>query len=186
MEDWTKAVGIGFKAKSDGLWMVGTPGLHLGQSLWLREIRGREDGPPPPVDLAMERRTGEAVRALIDAGVISAVHDIADGGLLVALAEMALAGGRGALLDYGLPRNPDFLFGESQGRYLVTASDHDALRASLDEADVPYWLLGKVHNNPVIRFEAIQDTEVLVSLADLRAAHEGFFPKLMSGGSKAA
>ena len=71
----------------------------LGQSLYLREICGREEGAPPPVDLAAERRNGEFVRALIRDGLVTAVHDVSDGGLLVALAEMAMAARIGAVLE---------------------------------------------------------------------------------------
>src|SRR3954465_9714809 len=98
IEDWRKAVGIACKGQGDPIWLIGGDGTHLGQSLWLREIEGLEEGPPPPVDLALERRHGEFIRAAIAKGLVSAVHDVADGGLLVAIAEMALAGSIGASL----------------------------------------------------------------------------------------
>jgi phosphoribosylformylglycinamidine synthase len=87
-----------------------TPG-HLGQSLYLREIHGAEAGPPPPVDLAVERRNGDFVRGLIQDGLVLACHDVSDGGLLVALAEMAMAGNIGANLI-----NPSPLGGEGGTR----------------------------------------------------------------------
>ena len=71
----------------------------LGQSIWLRELHGREEGPPPPVDLAKERSHAEFVRQLVAEGKVSAVHDVSDGGLVVALAEMALAGGIGCVVE---------------------------------------------------------------------------------------
>ena len=79
--------------------LIGERRGHLGQSLWLREIHGREEGPPPPVDLAAERSAGEFVRAAIAGGAITACHDVSDGGLAVALAEMALAGNVGAMIN---------------------------------------------------------------------------------------
>ena len=78
--------------------LLGATAGHLGQSLWLREMAGQEEGPPPPVDLAAERRNGDFVRARILAGTVAACHDVSDGGLLVAVAEMALAGDVGARL----------------------------------------------------------------------------------------
>src|SRR5262249_60591285 len=78
-------------------------------------------GAPPRVDLEAERRMGDFIRGRMEAGDFSACHDVADGGLLVAVAEMALAGRIGAEI-----RLPDHLpahaaaFGEDQGRYLVT------------------------------------------------------------------
>ncbi|WP_164156536.1 phosphoribosylformylglycinamidine synthase subunit PurL, partial [Sandarakinorhabdus rubra] len=100
LADYSHQMDLAFKAAGDDIWLIGPMdgmlGTHLGQSLWLRECHGREDGPPPPVDLAAERASGEAVAALIAAGTVTAVHDLSDGGLAVALAEMALAGGLGA------------------------------------------------------------------------------------------
>ena len=90
---------IAFKAADEAILLVGETHGWLGQSLYLREICGREEGAPPPVDLAAERRNGEFVRALIRDGIVTAVHDVSDGGLLVALAEMAMASGIGAELD---------------------------------------------------------------------------------------
>src|SRR3546814_12870308 len=93
---------------------------HLGQSILLREIAGQEDGPPPPVDLAGERRNGDFVRSLIADGKVSAVHDCADGGLLVAVTEKALAGNIGAILepDAGVALHA-WAFGEEQARYVL-------------------------------------------------------------------
>src|ERR1044071_4479535 len=79
--------------------LIGETKGHLGASLYLREIEGREAGPPPPVDLVAERRNGDFVREQILAGRIASCPDVADGGLLVAVAEMAMAGERGAILD---------------------------------------------------------------------------------------
>src|SRR5690606_15732537 len=128
------------KDEGEAIYLIGqeawaTPSLtrgHLGQSLWLRELHGREDGDAPPVDLTHERYAGEFVRELIDAGLVSAVHDVSDGGMAVALAEMALAGGLGAEVE----AHPDFAlaawwFGEDQGRYLVTVPDVAAFQAQL-------------------------------------------------------
>ena len=111
--------------------MIGKTAGWLGQSLYLRDICGREDGAPPPVDLAAERRNGDFVRGLIESRAVTAVHDVSDGGLAVALAEMAMAGGIGASIEASPPL-PElgFLFGEDQARYIVTATleNADAIR----------------------------------------------------------
>ena len=96
MEDHTTMATIAFKAEGEQIYLIGRPVHHLGQSLWLREVLGREEGAPPPINLALEREAAEVVRQLIADGMVTAVHDIADGGLLVAVAEMALAGNLGA------------------------------------------------------------------------------------------
>merc|ERR1711969_71520 len=84
-----------FKAAGEQIVVIGGESGHLGQSLWLREIAGREEGTPPPVMLDLERKAGETMRQLIADGAVTAVHDCSDGGLAVALTEMALAGGIG-------------------------------------------------------------------------------------------
>jgi phosphoribosylformylglycinamidine synthase subunit PurL len=121
--DLARTATLAFKADGDVILLIGGHGRHLGQSLYLREIHGREEGPPPPVDLARERRHGEFVRNLIRAGQVTAVHDISDGGLAAALCEMALAGGLGAEIEPAGPAAPEphvALFAEDQARYVVT------------------------------------------------------------------
>ncbi|MEY4722177.1 MAG: hypothetical protein RIQ46_1902 [Pseudomonadota bacterium] len=155
MADHTVMATIAFKADGDGVWLVGGHGSHLGQSLWLREITGAEAGDPPPVDLAKERSNGEQVRALVQAGTVNAVHDISDGGLLVALAEMALAGKRGVALDVALTAAQ--AFGEDQSRYVVTAP------AGVDVPEAER--IGTVGGDAVAG----------VPVAALREANEAFF-----------
>src|SRR5205085_358573 len=84
LKDWRRNCTIGFKGVGDTVIAIGERGGDHGQSLWLREVHGREEGPPPPVDLAAERRTGDFVRAQIACGAITACHDVSDGGLAVA------------------------------------------------------------------------------------------------------
>jgi len=158
---------IAFKASGEQIVLIGETGGHLGQSLWLRYVAGREDGPPPPVDLELEKRNGDFVRELIHNGEVSAVHDVADGGLLVAIAEMALASGIGAeieTLDHAQA------FGEDQARYVVTTANSDAVLAAALTAGVSARRLGATGGDKVAG----------VSLAALRSAHEAFFPQLMN------
>jgi len=167
LADYEKSATIAFKTEGEAIYVVGRSGAgHLGQSIYLREIHGREDGPPPEVDLGDERTSGELVRQLIADGVVLSVHDVSDGGLLVAIAEMALAGGIGAKLD---DLDHGAAFGEDQGRYVVTASV-DALRG---------------YGPLVTRIGTTGGAEIVtgaarVSLANLRKAHEGFFSELMA------
>lgn len=161
MEDHSKMATIAFKNAGDAIWLLGGHGSHLGQSLWLREVAGLEAGAPPPVDLAAERTRGEAVRWLIETGKATAVHDISDGGLLVALAEMALAGKIGCELTVTLTAAS--AFGEDQGRYIVTAPA-DAF----------------VEN--AVQIGTVGGTSVAgVEIAALREANEAFFRDWMEG-----
>src|SRR3546814_17381332 len=88
IEDMNKAVGIGFKRTGDIVLAVGERAGHLGQSVWLREILGREEGPPHPVDLRAEKRPGDFIRGATHAGWIHACHAVADGGLAGTLPEI--------------------------------------------------------------------------------------------------
>jgi len=144
IDDVSKAVDIKLKSDGESLVLIGATVGYLGASLYLREIEGREDGAPPPVDLKAERTNGDFVRGQILAGTLTACHDLADGGLLVTLVEMAAAGKRGARIE-ALPADiaaHGFYFGEDQARYLVTTTDAAALLDAAKAAGVPAQRLG--------------------------------------------
>ncbi len=172
LEDARGALGLALAAGL-GLVLIGESRGWLGCSLWLREITGREAGAPPPVDLAAERRNGDFVRARIAAGEVRACHDVSDGGLLVAVTEMALAGGCGARLRSGPAEMPphSFWFGEDQGRYVLAVADADSLLARAEAAGVPARLIGSTGGEDLTLPGA-----VAISIAALREAHERFFP----------
>jgi len=169
---------IALKSEGDVLLLVGAERGHLGCSLYLRDICGRGDGPPPPVDLDGERRAGDLVRGLIAGRSVTAVHDCSDGGLWVTIAEMALAGDLGAdidLGDSGLPAHA-ILFGEDQGRYVV-ACETGRQAAVLDaarEAGVTVRRLGQAGGAQLTIGGAHP-----ISLSRLRAIHESWLPELM-------
>ncbi len=184
LPDWSKAATIAFKDTGDIIVLVGHHHGHLGQSIWLREIHGREGvdaGPPPPVDLAAERRAGDLIRAGIASGAITACHDVADGGLAVAIAEMALAGSIGALIDTSAEcGTAGTFFAEDQGLYVVTLADH-ALYSFLSgahAAKVPAEPIGRTIAGRIV-FE-LESGDHVVTLDTLRRAHEEFFPGLMT------
>ena len=173
--DAARAVGLALRPGLE-LVVVGRTEGWLGQSLWLREVAGLEQGPPPPVDLAAERRNGDFVRAQIAAGHVAACHDASDGGLLIAVAEMALAGDVGVHLGV-LPKGTDvnaWWFGEDQARYVLAVSDAAALMLAADAADVPVHRLGSATGDRITLADGSFKT-----LETLRAAHERFFPAWM-------
>ncbi|KFC74055.1 Phosphoribosylformylglycinamidine synthase 2 [Bosea sp. LC85] len=178
LADVTKHATVGFKAEGESVILIGETSGWLGQSAYLATICGREEGAPPPVDLAIERRNGEFVRALITAGRVSACHDLSDGGLAVALSEMALAGGVGATVTQ-LPAGAAHavLFGEDQARYLVTvpSSEADGLLTEAKAAGVPAALIGRTGGNALVL-----PGEAPLALTALDKAHEDWFPSYMS------
>ena len=171
LERASDAVGIALQSGLD-LVLVGRSAGWLGQSLWLREIAGQQAGPPPPVDLPAERAAGEFVRAQILAGHVRACHDVSDGGLLVAIAEMAMAGEVGATLLPGPDDLPPhaFWFGEDQGRYVLAVQNADALLAS----GLPLRRLGTTGGARLTLGDAVS-----ISVGTLREAHERFFAEWM-------
>ncbi|MFO1059508.1 MAG: phosphoribosylformylglycinamidine synthase subunit PurL [Dongiaceae bacterium] len=177
--DVARGASLAFKAEHEAILLVGEGQGWLGSSLWLREVAGREDGPPPPVDLAAERRNGDFVRGLIAAGRVTACHDLADGGLAVALAEMALAGGIGAHAEapesVALPA-AGWWFGEDQGRYLVTLPPDragDAIAAG-QAAGVTVLRIGTTGGSALILGLGHP-----VPLQELRQINESWLPRFM-------
>jgi phosphoribosylformylglycinamidine (FGAM) synthase-like enzyme len=166
-------VRLGFKTAGEAIALIGETKGHLGVSLYAREIHGREDGAPPPVDLAAERRNGDLVRALIQDGTATACHDLSDGGLYVALAEMAMTGRIGAEID--LPADAGLLFGEDQGRYLVTAADGEALLARAQAAGVPAQIIGRTGGDVLKRKDGSA-----ISVIELRRVNEAWLPGYMT------
>ena len=193
VRDVARIATIGFKAASEHVLILGAAEGWLGQSLYLRDICGREEGAPPPVDLAAEKRNGDFVRSLIAGGRVTAVHDISDGGLAVALAEMAMAGGIGveigddevshAIKDRPspptMPRHA-FYFGEDQARYVVTcrAAARDELERDANSAGVPVRRCGMTGGDALTL-----PGEAPILLGDLVEAHEAWFPAYMAGAS---
>jgi phosphoribosylformylglycinamidine synthase len=170
-------VGLGFTAEGCSIVIVGDTKGHIGASLWLRELGGLEAGAPPPVDLAAERRHGDLVRRLIEDGTVSACHDIADGGLLIAVSEMALAGNLGA--EIAVPADASdparWLFGEDQARYLVETNSPDEVLRQAEQAGAPASLLGTTGGMALT-----VSGEAPISLNELREAHEGWLPRYMA------
>ncbi len=176
---------LAYQAEDLALVLVGETMGWLGSSLYLREVCGREEGQPPPVDLVLERLNGEFVRDAIARGWVAASHDLADGGLYVALAEMALASGIGA--DLEVPKDCDttagWLFGEEQARYLLAIAP-DRLGAVLELARARGVLARRVGTTGGGALTL--DRGNAISLDELAEIHEGWLPAYMAARRAAA
>ncbi|SMP58282.1 phosphoribosylformylglycinamidine synthase subunit II [Novosphingobium panipatense] len=159
LADHDKMATVAFKAEGEEIFLLGGEGTHLGQSVWLKEIAGQEAGDAPAVDLKAETHNGALIREWIGNGQVTAVHDVSDGGLLVALAEMALASGLGCTLEAELTTAQ--AFGEDQSRYVVTAPAGTALPEAVK--------IGTVGGTTVAGVE----------IAALREANDAFFREWM-------
>ncbi|MDO9563291.1 MAG: phosphoribosylformylglycinamidine synthase subunit PurL, partial [Bradyrhizobium sp.] len=179
LDDFTRSATLAFKAGGEAILLIGETQGWLGQSVYLRDICGREEGAPPPVDLAAEKRNGDVVRGMIHAGTATAAHDLSDGGLLIALAEMAIAGGIGArLLAAPAAIVPHaWWFGEDQARYIVTVPEAEAglVLAKMRGADIPCARIGTTGGDAI----AIVG-EAPVSVKTLDAAFESWLPAYMN------
>lgn len=179
IEDSSKMMTMGFKNEGDDVWLVGELGDHLGQSLWLRALTGDSVGNAPRVDLGQEVSCANFVGELVKEGWVSSVHDLSDGGLLVALAEMALISGIGFEFQDKMEVQTSSMFGESQARYIVTtANEEDAeiLNRAADRG-IPLRFLGHVSGEAI----RSQDGKLNIPLTDLHEAHESFFRDWMEG-----
>ena len=180
IDDWSRTGRIAFAAEGETILLIGGPegwGTHLGQSLYLRDIHERSDGPPPPVDLQHEKAVGDFVRGLIRKGDATAVHDVSDGGIAVAVAEMAMASGIGATIE--APAAGDaiaMLFGEDQGRYLVTVPA--ALATDVSDRARGLGFDASAIGTTGGRELKLADARA-ISVDELKAAHEGWFPRFM-------
>jgi len=175
--DYARRADYASMQAGDALLLVGVSHGELGASLYLRELFAREDGAPPPVDLAFERRNGDFVRELILGGEVSAVHDLSDGGLAIAAAEMALASGVGIeLTPTSLTHAHAFLFGEDQGRYLIATTEPEPIVAAARAAGLNIALAGQAGGADFACHDLFR-----IPLERLRAANEGWMPAYMAG-----
>ncbi|SNB67861.1 phosphoribosylformylglycinamidine synthase subunit II [Arboricoccus pini] len=178
IDDLARMTGLALPGEGFVILMVGESAGWLGASLYMREVMGREEGAPPPVDLTYEKRNGLFVQGLIHDGLVAAVHDIADGGLTIAIAEMCLAGGIGATLevpdDATSPQG--WLFGEEQGRYVLAVKPEQVanLRSRGNEAGVLVREIGRSGGDALNL-----GGHVPISLDEMRRVHEAFLPDLM-------
>jgi len=178
IDNWHCMATIGGMKAGDRLLLVGGLGRHLGQSLYLRDVLGRAEGAPPPVDLTLEKRHGDFVRSLINQDMIHAAHDISDGGLAVALAEMVIKSGQGmrVVLPQGGGRLDAALFGEDQARYLlaVGGDDWEKIKKNAADAAIEIDELGVVGGDKMVVEGCLE-----LDIAKLVTVYENWFPHFM-------
>lgn len=175
IENWEHALPLAFQSEGETIVLLGEEGAHLGQSLYLKELHNSEAGPTPAVDLGKEKERGTFIRKLAADGLITACHDISDGGLLAALTEMAMASGIGAEMIVKQDDAP-FWLGEDQARYVITTSDIGNILALSQAKNIPMTILGKT-GGTTLSF-ANGDA---VDVAELINLNENWLPDYMAG-----
>ncbi|WP_375654563.1 MULTISPECIES: phosphoribosylformylglycinamidine synthase subunit PurL [unclassified Bartonella] len=177
LNDWSKMVTISGMQNGDILVLVGNCGSHLGQSIYARNILNIDAGAPPPVDLQLEKKHGQFVRDVIHRGFVHAAHDLSDGGLAIALAEMVIKAGKGikVKLSNKSPHHAE-LFGEDQGRYLLAVKPHslNSLKERAQINTVSLTELGQVEGTS-LNIDGI----LTLSVDKLTKAYENWFPQFM-------
>jgi phosphoribosylformylglycinamidine synthase II len=174
LDDHARRLAPAFVADGDFVLLVGRSANDLGGSEYLKVVHGQVAGPPPAMDLAAERASHQVVLEAAAAGLLRSAHDVAEGGTLVALAECCLLGGRGARCGTLKPERDVRLdaafFGESQGRFVVSATARSvpALQQLARGHGVRLTLLGMTGGD---RIEF--DGQLRVPLQELREAWEG-------------
>ncbi len=177
VDDLSQTVQVAFADADETIVLVGETIGWLGSSSYLQEIEGRQEGAPPPVDLALERKNGEFVHAQIVTSAATACHDVSDGGLIVAIAEMALAGGIGAAIETpggDIPLHA-WLFGEDQARYVLTTPDPEAMLAAAKAKGVEAAVIGRTGGGSL----TVGGMHT-ISVDGLRNAHEKWLPDYMA------
>jgi phosphoribosylformylglycinamidine synthase len=185
IEDVSSAVGLALRDANSTIMVVGQSDDcddgWLGVSLFAKHMANDPKAAPPPVDLAAERRNGEFIQDQIAKGTLEAVHDISDGGLAVAVAEMCIAGKMGAKIN--TPSTGNLLgwaFGEDQARYVVVTSAPQEVAAAAGAANVPVTTIGQVNGADELQFG---DGDA-ISVTGLNQLVEATIPALMQGGGQ--
>ncbi len=177
MNDKQRITGIGFQKEGDLIFLVGRSLNDINSSEYLYNYHGIKLSPPPYFDLEEEYRLQQAIRMLIDKGILRSAHDVSDGGLFTTLFESAKVGLLGFRVDADHEIRKDaFLFGEAQSRVVVSVKpgNEGDLAALLAQTDVNFSLLGEVRGD-----QAIIDDESYGSVAELNALYESVIPSMM-------
>lgn len=182
LNDWEKTTNIAGMQDGDKLYMIGKTAGELGQSLYLKELFDLEAGTPPIVDLHEEKKNGEFIQQLSQLSLINACHDIADGGLLISLAEMCIAADKGVICEkfdtsLNQQRLDALLFAEDQSRYIVAVNkdNENTVLQLAAQADIQLSFIGNVGGKSLDLLE-----KVTITCHELRTAFESWFPKFMN------
>ena len=140
-----------FKKEGNIVLQIGKTFGHLYQSVLFEEIYNINEGPPPEINLVNEKNNGEVILKLINKKIISSVHDISSGGLLLALTEMSLSSNFGINIEKPkkLSNLMEYYFGEDQGRYLIEIEKNnlDKVRKILKENNIFNEIIGEVQKD---------------------------------------
>ena len=205
VHDLAQVTGLAWKQPGAAIWLLGVPleacagpgsmalddRLTLAGSSYLECIHGLLTGRPPRVDLALEKAVQAFLRQAISAGLVACAHDLADGGLAVALAEACMASGLGASVEVpaGATRLDRLLFAEGGARILVgvAAEQAQAWQQALDQAGgaglaIPAQRLGQVQASAELVISQADQVLVQLPISELQKSYEQAIPRRMATG----
>lgn len=205
VHDLAQVTGLAWKQPGAAIWLLGVPleacagpgsmalddRLTLAGSSYLECIHGLLTGRPPQVDLALEKTVQAFLRQAISAGLVACAHDLADGGLAVALAEACMASGLGASVEVpaGATRLDRLLFAEGGARILVgvAAEQAQAWQQALDQAGgaglaIPAQRLGQVQASAELVISQADQVLVQLPISELQKSYEQAIPRRMATG----
>ena len=177
IDDVNLVVGSAFPAAGQDIHMLGWQREELGGSEYMKVVKGKLAGDSPFIDLDEEVRLQKLTLSLIRDGLATCAHDCAEGGLLVALAEMSMGNGIGAHIEFPFERHAGHLFGEAQSRIVIAADNasRDEIQARCESMNVPFTPLGTTGGSRYVVGGLVDCT-----IHSLRDAYEGALPNIMS------
>ncbi|MDZ4745712.1 MAG: phosphoribosylformylglycinamidine synthase subunit PurL [bacterium] len=177
IDDIDTVVGSAFTDNNQHIHMLGWQRNELGGSEYMKVVKGKLAGDAPFIDLDEEVRLQKLTLELIRDGIAACAHDCAEGGLLVALAEMSMGNGIGADIAFPFEKHAGHLFGEAQSRIIISAapSQRDEIRSRCEAASVPFVTLGTTGGNRFVVADLVD-----CSVEDLRESYEGALPRIMA------
>ena len=168
----------GFKQEGDLILYIGADRKGLGGTEYLKVVHGLTTGDAPELDIDFEVNLQQALLVAIKAGLVTAAHDISDGGLSITLAEMAIYGGIGANVNLSGLSGPkhEALFSEAQSGVVITViqENMDTIVFHFESAGVPVTNLGIVSGN-TLSLEGIAELD----LEEMKATYESVIPNAM-------
>ena len=183
LENASNHITLDLKGADETIVSIGMLTGWLGQSLYLRELFGQETGAPPPINLDEEKLNGDFILRMIEGKYVTACHDISDGGLLVAITEMAFSAlVKGKKLGVEIINTTEldpfaFYFGEEQARYIVTTVNPEKLLEMAQKAGVVANIIGRTTSNG----QLILPDNCSVALEELYIAYDNWLPEYMLG-----
>lgn len=180
IDNISESISFGFKANEEVIIVIGETVGWLGCSLYQKQLTDETVGAPPPVNLNEERKNGDLIRKLIKDNYLTSCHDVSDGGIAIAIAEMAIESGIGAKIDFK-PNIPvhSWAFGEDQGRYIVTTKMADNVQSQASKAGVKSVAIG-ITSSTTLTLPGARP----ISIEQLRDCHLRWFPEYMAGQTK--